>query len=63
MKKFETLGKKLSKNDQKKIKGGFIDPGGSGGYKCCWDHSPSNCSDCVPGAYPKCVTGASPVAC
>lgn len=34
MKKFECLGKILSKNDQKRIIGGEVDPDGGG--TCCW---------------------------
>lgn len=33
-----------------------------GGYMCCWTGT-TNCSVCVPGAYPSCVTGASAVSC
>ena len=44
MKKLQTLGKSLSKIEQKKIVGGFIDPGGGAcyyaysdqGYSSCW---------------------------
>ncbi|MBS1620433.1 MAG: hypothetical protein JST10_00795 [Bacteroidetes bacterium] len=37
MKKFEMLGRKLSKEEQKNIIGGFIDPGGGG--SCCAHYS------------------------
>lgn len=37
MKKFENLGKKLSKEEQKNIKGGFVDPGGCEGMECAGD--------------------------
>ena len=34
MKKFENLGKKLSKDEQKEIKGGVGDPGSCSGVGC-----------------------------
>lgn len=69
MKKFEHLGRMLSKNEQKKIKGGNPPADGpsspSGGYgptqyKCCWNDYPDNCSICVNcTAECTCVSGAS----
>ncbi|MCB0472526.1 MAG: hypothetical protein KDC56_05655 [Flavobacteriaceae bacterium] len=57
-----TMQGKLSRAEMKEIQGGVNDDGG-GGYKCCWKDNPTNCSDCVPGAYPKYVSGATAVAC
>jgi hypothetical protein len=34
MKKLESLGKRLTKDEQKKITGGFVDPGGTCGTNC-----------------------------
>lgn len=65
--KFENLGLILNRDAQKKLVGGFreeaigIDEGG--GYKCCWDSNPTNCSECVPAGYPSCTKGASAKQC
>ena len=57
MKKLKDLGKILSKNEQKKISGGYQ------GYMCCWIGT-WNCSACVPGGYPSCSEkGSEPRAC
>lgn len=64
MKKFQGLGRSLSKTEQKLIKGGYdeLELIG-GGYKCCWNNDSTNCSECVPAAEPKCVTGAHAASC
>lgn len=56
--------KELTRNQLKNIKGGneVEPPNGGGGYKCCWKNT-TNCSDCVPGAYPSCVAGAEAKEC
>jgi len=65
MKKLENLGRSLAKTEQKRIIGGYIDPGGGGGgcqcvscqcldngYHSCWcTNSPSTLCDRV---YPNC---------
>jgi len=60
-KKFANLGTMLSRDQAKKIVGGREDELG-GGYKCCWTGT-TNCSICVPAAYPSCVTGTTAVSC
>ena len=69
MKKFQSLGRSLSKAEMKNVLGGvdYASPidggGGNAGYKCCWDDQPTNCSVCVQGALPECVKGASAILC
>jgi len=63
--------KNLTREQMKNVYGGNDAPGApaeglpnenGGGYMCCWTGT-TNCSVCVPGAYPSCVTGASAVSC
>jgi len=74
MKKYDRLGRRLSKTEQKKISGGFIDPGDGGGggqcigcyqygtqYYSCW-YSTRGCDVCtaVYGSNSQCL---GPVGC
>jgi len=52
MKKFENLGKKLSKEEQKKIKGGNFDPGTNPCSGLCESDSDCLNADCVCGIRP-----------
>jgi len=64
--KFENLGLILSRDAQKNLIGGSMNESfGSegGGYMCCWDSNPNNCSECVPAGQPVCVKGASAKQC
>jgi len=42
-----------------------VEGDGGGGYKCCWNDQPSNCSSCVSNATSSwtCVSGATLTAC
>jgi hypothetical protein len=59
MKKFENLGKKLSRDEQKKIRGADMPPEGGQCYDCyggpgmssCW-YSTSTCQDVCSRVYP-----------
>jgi hypothetical protein len=49
MKKLETLGKVLSKEEQKKIKGGPVDPDNPCKTGACTDDSQCGHADCICG--------------
>ena len=49
MKRFEHLGRSLSKQEQKTVKGGYVEPGGGGGG---WCGTPGTVMGCPRGFIP-----------
>jgi hypothetical protein len=65
MKKIKSLGKQLSKNEQKHFSGGVRDDGGSGGAYClyCWGQGGACGSGIAESRWPRSTNGDAEAAC